>query len=293
MKRHKQASWWMAAGLGMMASIGLMAQSPEPAALFPEMAEWQKSGKVETYAPENLYEHIDGAAENFLSYDFRQLAVQTYTNQRKQTLNAEIYFHGMPENAFGIYGSEKPLAGDYLAIGSQGYAEEGVLNFISGAFYVKLNGFDLGPDGKAILTSLAEKIAHAIGGENVLPEMLKAFPADGKIPNSERFFLNNFLGHEFLHSAYTADYDSKEGKFQLFIMQAGDEAEARAMLQRYAALEKGKPARDIRPGELTIEDPYNGPIRLSWRGTRIWGINGRSPSAAGHLAAIGRNLEKK
>jgi hypothetical protein len=262
-------------------------------ALFPGLDGWQKQGGSETYLPDNLYEHIDGAAENFLAYGFARLAVQNYANEKKQSLSAEIYFHGTPENAFGIYGSEKPLAGNYIPVGAEGYVEEGVLNFISGAYYVKLNGFDLGAGGTETLKSLAARIAQAIGGDTALPGILAVLPPGGRIPHSERYIAGNFLGHEFLLPAFTADYERQGKKFQLFIMKAGDEEKARAMLQRYAALDKEGAAPEIRPGDLTIRDPYNGPVRLCWRGTYVWGVSGQVAEAAAFIAEIARSLERR
>jgi hypothetical protein len=283
--------------LGMIAALAvhgaLAAQPVSPALLFPELPGWQKQGAAETFLPETLYRHIDGAAENFLAYGFRQLAVQGYANSLKQSVSAEIYFHGAPENAFGIYSSEKPLAGDYLPVGSQGYSEEGVLNFISGACYVKLNGFDLGASGRVVLASLAEKIVSAIGGANSLPPMLAALPGPGRIPNSERYILSNFLGYEFLHSAYAADYELQGRKFQAFIMQAASADEARSMLQKYAALDKENSAPMIRSGALAVRDPNNGLVQLSWRGAFVWGIIGQAPDAAALLQGIDEKLKKR
>lgn len=285
MKRIILSMFCIVAGL-----TGLAAQSRPLASFFPELAGWQKSGNAEIFLPDNLYEHINGAAENFLSYDFRQLAVQNYAKGQKQSLSAEIYFHGTLENAFGIYSSEKPLAGDYFAIGSQGYAEAGVLNFISDAYYVKLVGFDLGTEGQEVLLGLAREIAAAIGGSNALPSTLSVFPSRGRITHSERFIADNFLGHDFLPSAFTADYELQGQKFQLFIMKFVDEKQARAALQRYAALDREKPVRAVEPGTWTIQDPYNGPIRLSWLGIHIWGINGQTPAASAYLEAIAMKL---
>ncbi len=260
------------------------------AAFLPELQGWQKSGSAETYAPETLYEHIDGAAENFLAYGFEKLAVQNYANRDRQALTAEIYFHGTPENAFGIYSSEKPLAGNYIQVGGQGYEEEGVLNFVNGAFYVKLNGFDLGPAQAGVLKALAEKIALAINGPNTLPAILGVFPALGKVAHSERYIAGNFLGHEFLLPAFTADYELQGKKFRLFIMKTGDEEKSRSLLRRYAALDKESVAGEIRPGAMTVNDPYNGTVRISWQGAYIWGATGQQSEAAAHIEEIARNL---
>jgi len=280
----------LAAVLAMALPVAASKAAAGLAALFPDLDGWTRDGAVAAFQPDNLYEHINGAAENFLAYGFQRLAVQNYTDKQKRSLSAEIYFHGSPENAFGIYGSEKPLAGDYLAIGGQGYYEEGVLNFFSGAYYVKLNGFDLGADGRATLQGLAERIAAAIPGTSRLPETLSAFPAPGRVAHSERYIASNFLGHDFLLPAFTADYVLDGEKFQLFIMKADSEETARAALQRYAALDKGLPGEKIQPGSMTINDPYNGPIQLWWRGAYIWGLNGQTSAAAKSLEALGRNL---
>ena len=153
------------------------AQSPDLAELFPDIAGWQKKGAAETFSPENLYQYIDGAAENFLNYDFKQLAVQNYANAQGQALSAEIYFHGTAENAFGIYSSEKPTAGNYFELGSQGYAEGGILNFICSAYYVKLSGFELGQNSQDVLTDLGRALASKIDTKAALPKILQAFPA--------------------------------------------------------------------------------------------------------------------
>jgi hypothetical protein len=272
--RNRRIACWLAAALAVALPVAASAPALDLAALFPELDGWSRDGKIETFQPENLYEHIDGAAENFLAYGFQRLAVQNYGDKQKRALSAEIYFHGSPDNAFGIYGSEKPLAGDYLRIGAQGYYEEGVLNFISGAYYVKLNGFDLGAGGREILLGLARRIAAAIGGTNLLPETLSAFPAPGRIANSERFIAPHFLGLDFLGPAFSADYERRGEKFKLFVIKAAGEEQARAMLRSWASLDKQRPAGEIRPGSVVIDDPYNGVVRLFWRGEYAWGSLG-------------------
>ena len=254
-----------------------LAALPAPAAgepglpsFFPDLPGWSRDGAVEQFAPDNLYEHIDGAAENFLACGFELLAVQNYVNGKKQALTAEIYFHGTPENAFAIYSSERPQAGAYLALGGEGYHEEGVLNFVSDAYYVKLNAFDLGPEGDDTLQALAAAIAARIAGRNVLPPELSFFPAAGRIAHSERYILSNFLGHEFLGAAFAVDYERGGKGFRLFLMSPVDPA---VVLGRWAALDKGF-SGEVRPGTLRIADPYNGPMRLVWQRGYICGSIG-------------------
>jgi hypothetical protein len=274
-------------------AAALSGQAHDLAQLFPDIAGWEKKGAVEIFSPENLYEYIDGAAENFLNYDFKQLAVQNYAKAQGQALSAEIYFHGTAENAFGIYSSEKPTAGNYFDLGSQGYAETGILNFICSAYYVKISGFKLGLEGQNIMTNLGRALAGKIDAKAALPKILQAFPGAGKKANSERFILNNFLGHDFLHSAYTADYRVGGQNFQLFMINAGNETKARAMLEKYAALDKEKPGQKIQPGIMNINDPYNGPLHILWQGKFICGSGSQTPAAAEFIAELARNLLKQ
>jgi hypothetical protein len=277
----------------LAAALPLAAAAPDMAALFPELKGWTRDGDVRTFRPDNLYEHINGAAESFLACGFELLAVQNYVNESRQALTAEIYFHGTPENAFAIYSSEKPLQGDYLALGSEGYIEEGVLNFISDAYYVKLNGFDLGEAGADALRHLGERIAQAVNGGNALPAALAAFPVRGKIAHSERYFLDNFLGHDFLGAAFSADYEVNGRRFKLFIMNSAGADKARARLQRWARLDKEGAATEIRPGNLVINDPYNGPVRVSMQGELVWGGLGQGEEMAALIKDLGTNLMEK
>ena len=85
-----------------------------------------------------------------------------------------------------------------------------MLNFISGAYYVKLNGFDLGAAGaRRADEPWPKRSPRAINGGNALPAALAAFPAAGKVARRERYFTGNFLGHDFLGAAFSADYEAK------------------------------------------------------------------------------------
>jgi len=264
------------------------AAPPDLAALLPDLEGWRRDGGGQLFGPDTLFEHINGAAENFLACGFELLAVQDYAGKAGQSLSAEIYFHGTPDNAFAIYSSERPQAGDYLELGSEGYAEEGVLNFISDAYYVKLIAFDLRPGEEGILRSLGGRIVAAIGGRNALPAVLDAFPAVGRLPRSERYIVSNFLGHGFLGGAYTVDYEREGRRIKLFLMTPADPG---ALLGRWASLDKGF-AAEIVPGSLAIADPYNGPVQLRWQAGKIWGGLGDGPEIGALLDEMAQRTQK-
>ena len=238
---------------------------------FPEVDGWKLSGEIQTFLPDDLYQYIDGGADFYLTYDFQDLKVMEYQNEREATVTVEVYRHETPYDSFGVYSQERPPSPAFLAIGAQGYSGEDFLNFVTGPYYVKISIYKAGGEVREVLTIFAKKMEENLAEKGQLPSILKSFPAEGKVVNSEKFVAKNFLGYTFLHSAFTADYVLAGKKFQVFIIESGNKNESRNMIEKYLQL-NGKPANDIAEGRFTLSDPHHGVVDLSWKGGRIWGI---------------------
>jgi len=238
---------------------------------FPEMGGWKQSGEVQAFSPLDLYEYIDGASDLYLSYEFEKLEVLEYQNEKKATVTVEVYRHQTPEDAFGIYSQERFPSAAFLDVGAQGYGEKDFLNFVTGSYYVKISSYKLESKGQETLLSFARKVAENLGQKGQLPSILRSFPGEGKITNSEKFIAKKFLGYPFLHSAFTADYSLSGRRFQVFIIDRGDRNECRAMIERYLQ-ELGQLAKGAVEGRFTLPDPHHGEVDLSWKEGRIWGI---------------------
>ena len=132
---------------------------------FPEMTGWKQSEEIQTFQPENLFDYIDGAADLYLSYDFQELKVAEYQNQKKASVIVEVYRHRTPTLAFGIYSQERLSNANFLDIGAQGYSEKDILNFVAGNCYIKMNSFKTGPEDQEILLTFAKKVVGNFGGE--------------------------------------------------------------------------------------------------------------------------------
>ena len=76
-------------------------------------------------------------------------------------------------------------------------------------------------------------------------------------------------------------------------MKADSEEKARAMLERYSALDKELPVRKIQSGNMTINDPYNGLVRVSWHEEHIWGGVGQGEEMEALIKDLGTNLVGK
>ena len=238
---------------------------------FPEIARWRQSGEIQTFVPKTLFEYINGAADLYLSYDFQELKVAEYQNEKKASVTVEVYRHKTPTQAFGIYSQERLANANFIDVGTEGYIEDNVLNFLTGSYYVKISSYKTGAEDREILLRFAKKVLENLGEKGSLPSVLSSFPEEGEKKNSEKFINQNFLGYSFLHSAFTADYEFSGMKFKLFVIESEEGNDCRDMVQKYLQ-QTGSPRKDVVEGRYTISDPYHGKIDLQWQGKYIWGI---------------------
>lgn len=231
--------------------------------LLPEVESWRLSEAAKSYAPQTLFEYIDGAADIYLAYDFKELAVGQYKKGNKnQSLTLEIYDMGDEKNAFGIYSSERFIDNRFISIGNQGYLEEGNLNFIVGKYYAKLLCFDCGEESAEILKLFSQKVAERIKDKGHLPQLLGFFPKEGLVQNSEKFILRDFLGYSFLHDGYTASYQLKELDFDCFLAEGKNEEDTQKMLAEYLKTRNKAEVQEIAKG-YRLKDRYYHNIYLA------------------------------
>ena len=207
--------------------------SPELSALVPRVDAWAPSEAPRAYFPESLFEYINGAAESYLSYDFHELIVVDFEKKGTEaTMTLEIYDMGLPVNAFGIFGAERYPENQAVSIGELGYIEGESLNFMAGRFYVKLLGFGLGAETAGVLRDFGSKVAGAVKEKGGLPALLRAFPKQGLVAQSEKYIKKNFMGYEFLRDGYVATYRADGREFEGFSIEAESEEAAESMLSR-------------------------------------------------------------
>ncbi len=225
-----------AALLGSAAPAGQKTAGPEISSLVPSIVPWEEKERA-SYFPENLFEYIDGAAESYLSYDFRELLVIQYATSveggHEATLTVEIYDMGTVLNAFGIYSAERYPDNVPAAAGDSGYAENEALNFVSGRFYVKIISFGLGEGAPAAALKFGRSIASAVREKGRTPWLFSVFPKDDRVPQSEKYIRNNFMGHAFLHDGFTVSYKLGGQQIEAFIVNASSEKEAGDMLNGF------------------------------------------------------------
>lgn len=238
---------------------------------FPEMGGWKQDGKPQVFSPRTLYEYIDGAADLYLTYEFKDLKVAEYKGEGEAEVTVEVYRHGDSIQAFGIYSQERLANARFLDIGAQGYQEPNVLNFVAGPYYVKINGYGTGAEDERIMLAFGRKMEEVLGGKSSLPKILSSFPREGIKKNTEKFVFRNFLGYSYLHSGYTADYEVSNKKFKIFVIEGKDAEDCRGMMEKYL-MQTGNEGTAVSARVYRLKDSHHGDVFLFWNGKFIWGI---------------------
>jgi hypothetical protein len=246
------------------------AQTPQELhAALPVIDSWTISPDIEVFNRDNLYERINGAAPLFLENNFQEMSSLVYT-QGEDYITIQAYRHATPEDAFGMYASERsPDMTFYPGIGGEAQGDDYGLFFFSGCIYVKMSA----SSEEETIVNTFKKIAGGLSGKidagAGYPAIFSSFPAEGLLPHTQAYITQNYIGHEFLKPAYTANYNLDGKEIQAFIIDGKTKEGARQVLGEYFGFTK-QPA-DFAEGKLLAQDRYNGNIPIVWKGRYIIG----------------------
>lgn len=247
----------------------LSAQTPaELKSWLPVTEGWTISDKVEVFSPENLFDRINGAAPLYLENNFREMTQMEYT-KGDDYISIQAYRHASPEDAFGMYASERSSELTFFPIGGEAQGDDSGIFFFAGNIYVKMWSSaqeNVSETMRAIAAHLAGNIDATAG----YPPVVNAFPKEDMIPHTETYVTANYIGHTFLNMVYTAKYKIDNKTFQAFVVDAKSADGAKDILNKYFTFTK-QPL-DFVEGNLIIKDRYNGDIPAVWKGQYIIGV---------------------
>lgn len=190
---------------------------------FPDIKGWQPESEALTYNPENLYEYINGATDQFLDYGFQNLLSRDFTNGDLK-ITIDVYDMGESINAFGMYKTERPREQMGVPVGTEGIIAppyQGLL--LKDRYYVKVNAYE-GELSDSTGRSVLEAIANALPGTIGFPDVLQWLPQQGMIPGSEGYTKIGYLGLTEIKNCIHANYkDQKGNEFQYFVILPRDE----------------------------------------------------------------------
>ncbi len=251
--------------------IHAMAYPPEPNVSFPEMKGYKIVQEYPVYVPDDLWDYINGGADAYLNYGFTDLHIAEYV-KGETTIKVEVYHHKDNVYAFGMYALERGPDYHFIKLGVQGYAENSLVNFVKGPWYVKVSTYNDDEETGKELLKLATSMEKSLKGENTRPEVLSSFPEEGKILNSESFIASSFLGYSFLNEVFTVSYRNGDKSYKMFVLIPGTPEEAEKNVNDLISRAKSSKVTD--DGSVWIEDPYNGSILMRRVQNKVFGCIG-------------------
>lgn len=198
---------------------------PPPASALPltSPAGWPR-GNVEHYAPDDLFEKINGKADAYIALDVESLQAASYANANDASVFADAYLFDMGDAraAYGIYRAQRSGSESAYDAGEEGAQSGSAVFFRKGRHYVEVIGS--GPTAHAEVRRLAEAVATALPPAGEPLRDPPWFPSQGR--TIVRYARRSALGVEGMTNAFLALYD--DGRQAAVALTASADAAANA-----------------------------------------------------------------
>lgn len=200
-----------------------------------EVGGWVKQDAPKAYGHDNLYAYIDGAAEGYFAYDFRQLISARFKKQgaKEGTITVDIYDMERSENAFGIYSMNRSPDYRSVKVGREGYVANTTLDFWKDRYFIRLSASKVPESPEAVLMRFAKAAAQKITATGREARVLSFLPARGYVSKSAKWYLRDVLGQAFLERGVVADYVVNDTKCQLFLCEFNSPEAAAKSFENY------------------------------------------------------------
>lgn len=203
-----------------------------------EPAGWSALDNPQVARGEDLFLLIDGAAEIFLEYGFKQAVFQSYRNENEKSINLEIYEMENPSSAYGVYTFRTGETGKAISVGNEGCIEDYYLNFWKGNFLVTVIGFDSDKETVDGIKMIAKTVEARIKEEGRKPDLTGLLPVKDLKPNGIKYLKGSLA----LYNNYEFDkaniFGLSEGVIgmygdhRIFLFSYKDETECREWFQK-------------------------------------------------------------
>lgn len=234
------------------------------------------TSEIECYVGDSLFEYINGGAELYHTYDFRDVSV-AYCKLGEEELTVDLYRFADPTAAYALYTMVRPEGINTIPIGVEGFSSESTVDFVKGNQLVRLTSFSTSGGGEQDLLRTARSIDNHLPGTTARPERFAAFPTAEQLPATDKIFADSFLGRQFLTDVYVNSYQYQDSRFTLFLTDdPGGEKFLRLQKQLSQVIEAPSDFRFDMGNSLMFEDDYHGRIVVGLKSGRLAGVVGFS-----------------
>jgi hypothetical protein len=192
--------------------------------------EWRRTKSPTAYVGrQRLFDYIDGGAEPYLTFGFKQVVHAAYGSAAKPeaTMSADVWELGSPADAYGVFTKDHP-GGATVPVGDAAGTGENQICIWRDRYYIRIEQRGGKPEPDA-LRKIGQTIVDRIEGPKAsAPAIVGLLPAKGQAPGSVKFFHDKLL----LDNIYLTDSLIEENIFTL-----GDDAQAAAANYQQAGAE--------------------------------------------------------
>ncbi len=211
-----------------------------------EVAGWKWDEKEITYDPKTLFDYIDGAAELYLAYGFRDLTVRRFEKANQPPVTVELYEMASPEDAYGVFSIERQ--DDEAGIGQGSELGGGLLRFWKGRFFASVYADGEGAEVESALLKIGRAVADSVPAKGSEPRLIGFIPGKdlGLVNRSVRYLKSHillnqrfFISHQNVLNlsknteAVLAQYLQGEQRTQFLLIRYPDRSEAGAAYQSF------------------------------------------------------------
>ena len=178
----------------------------------------ERTGEVQVFVGDSLWEYINGGAELYHKYNFVEVAT-AYYNQQGAEIVVDIYRFDTPEHAFGLYSMLRAENTEPVPLGVEGFGSPTNRVFVKGVYVVMLTGFEQVDAVTAAIGKAAPIFESLVPGTTDLPAEFAVFPSENAVDRSHKLQAESFLGQEFLREVYSRKYILGADTVTLFVTE--------------------------------------------------------------------------
>jgi hypothetical protein len=248
---------------------------------------WSWEGKPRHYTSQNLYEIIDGEAELYLSYGFKELvSLLYYRGSPEDTFFVvDVFDMGSPLNAFGLYSGFRHPEYRFEDIGAEGFVSDYGIKFYKGEYLIDIKAAGFSEICRKAVWGAAREIARRIQAPDHAPELTEMLPAQGQTPRTLRYIQKEMLNQGFLPGGLEARYPVEGGEATGFVVVFDSSSAARKgfeELKEFCVVSGGLMNAKV-PGELSFSarTPYHGVLLVFLQGKTVSGVRDLTEASKG------------
>jgi len=244
----------------------LAADTPSPSCTL--VPGWTASGPARSYEATNLFEYMDGNAEGYLIYGFREMHGVT-CHQGEISFVIDLSDMGDADSAYGIFSANRDPALPVSPLGMAAQITPRRAIFVKGRWYIEIAANPEG-DHTAALRAWLTALDGAVTGSKDLPEALAWFPAEAR--QSLRLVPESVLGIRLLKRGYMAQYDFGKA----FVAYEATPESAAAVIAKLRARFDPVTAATLADEAFAATDRYLGRLFIFRKGRLICGYSIKS-----------------